>query len=74
MNRDFTFGKTLGTGGFAVVKIGTHRTTKADYAVKIINVAAAGAGGDDAMSLSEIAEEIRLLHVRQQHRKRRKGV
>jgi len=60
VNRDFTFGKTLGTGGFAVVKIGTHRTTKADYAVKIINVAAAGAGGDDGMSLSEIAEEIRL--------------
>ena len=70
--RDFTLEKTLGTGGFAVVKLATHRRTGRRYAVKIMNVTAnvggdkdaggkggSGSGGD-AMSLEEIAEEIRI--------------
>lgn len=43
-----------------MVKMGTHRSTKLEYAVKIINIAAAGSNEDNGMSLSEIAEEIRL--------------
>ena len=70
--RDFALEKTLGTGGFAVVKLATHRRTGRRYAVKIMNVTAnvggdkdaggkggSGSGGD-AMSLEEIAEEIRI--------------
>ena len=65
--RDFALEKTLGTGGFAVVKLATHRRTGRRYAVKIMNVTAnvggdkdaggkggSGSGGD-AMSLEEIA-------------------
>ena len=44
------------------MKTAVHFATKKEYAVKIINVAAAEAGEDDeeGMTLEEIAEEIRL--------------
>ena len=78
--RDFVLEKTLGTGGFAVVKLATHVRTGRRYAVKIMNVTAnvesgrdagekkagsgsgsgSGGSGGDAMSLEEIAEEIRI--------------
>ena len=47
-------------GGFAVVKTAVHYATKKEYAVKIINVQAAGEDEEDGMTLEEIAEEIRL--------------
>lgn len=51
---------TLVAGGFAVVKSAVHYHTKEKYAIKIINVAAAGEDEDEGMTLEEIAEEIRL--------------
>ena len=58
VERDFAFAETLGAGGFAVVKKATHLRTKRPYAVKIVNVSAAL--DDDAMTIGEVAEEIRL--------------
>ena len=64
IEHDFTFTETLGTGGFAVVKKATHTRTKRLYAVKIVNVTSGGsvnaAADDDAMTIGEVAEEIRL--------------
>ena len=64
IEHDFTFTETLGTGGFAVVKKATHTRTKRLYAVKIVNVTSGGSGSavsdDDAMTIGEVAEEIRL--------------
>lgn len=62
---DFAFTDVLGTGGFAVVKKAMHLRTKQLYAVKIVNVAHGGnsvsaALDDDAMTIGEVAEEIRL--------------
>jgi len=34
--KDYDLGKTLGTGSFATVKLGTHKITKEKYAIKII--------------------------------------
>lgn len=64
IEHDFQFTETLGTGGFAVVKKAMHTRTKRFYAVKIVNVASGGsvsaALDDDAMTIGEVAEEIRL--------------
>lgn len=57
---DFCLGKTLGTGGFAVVKSAIHYRTKQTYAVKIMNIAQEGMDVEDMMTLEEISEEIRL--------------
>ena len=42
-----------------MVKKATHKRTRVEYAVKIINVTSQPLG-DDAMTLEEIAEEVRL--------------
>ena len=34
----YSLGKTLGQGGFAVVRLATHRETQQKYAVKIMNL------------------------------------
>jgi protein serine kinase H len=65
IEHDFAFTDVLGTGGFAVVKKAMHLRTKQLYAVKIVNVAHGGnsvsaALDDDAMTIGEVAEEIRL--------------
>ena len=65
IERDFAFTDVLGAGGFAVVKKAMHLRTKQLYAVKIVNVAHGGnsvsaALDDDAMTIGEVAEEIRL--------------
>ena len=36
ISKDFEFGKVLGTGGFAVVKMAKHVRTDKFYAVKVI--------------------------------------
>uniref|UniRef100_A0A7S0STZ7 cGMP-dependent protein kinase n=1 Tax=Mantoniella antarctica TaxID=81844 RepID=A0A7S0STZ7_9CHLO len=60
IRKDFRLSKTLGTGGFAVVKSAVHLRSKKVYAVKIINIALTADDDEDGMTLEEIATEIRL--------------
>ena len=59
ISKDFEFGKVLGTGGFAVVKVAKHIRTDKSYAVKVMNIAQ-DQGPEEGMTIDEIAEEIRL--------------
>ena len=59
ISKDFEFGKVLGTGGFAVVKMAKHVRTDKFYAVKVMNIAQVG-DPEEGMTLDDIAEEIRL--------------
>eukprot|EP00959_Pyramimonas_sp_CCMP1952_P141416 2959875-Pyramimonas_sp.AAC.1 len=59
--RDFyKIGRTLGSGGFAVVKLGTHKVTNDRYAVKIM-VLPAGDKKEDKGQREEIFKEINIL-------------
>uniref|UniRef100_A0A7S0RK68 Protein kinase domain-containing protein n=1 Tax=Pyramimonas obovata TaxID=1411642 RepID=A0A7S0RK68_9CHLO len=59
--RDFyKIGRTLGSGGFAVVKLGTHKVTNDRYAVKIM-VLPAGGSKDEQGQRDEIFKEINIL-------------
>lgn len=43
MKDAYKLGKTLGTGGFAIVKLATDRRTNEQYAVKIMTLPPVGA-------------------------------
>ena len=59
LSADFSLGKTLGTGGFAVVKHATHARTGETYAVKVMSISV-NPELDEGMTIEEIADEIRL--------------
>ncbi len=59
LSADFSLGKTLGTGGFAVVKHATHARTGETYAVKMMSISV-NPELDEGMTIEEIADEIRL--------------
>ncbi|KAL0043658.1 hypothetical protein WJX79_011123 [Trebouxia sp. C0005] len=58
----YKFGKTLGTGGFAVVKLATDRHTGEEYAVKIMALPEPNAkAGDNENTREDIFKEIDIL-------------
>ncbi|KAK9904665.1 hypothetical protein WJX75_000026 [Coccomyxa subellipsoidea] len=58
----YKIGKTLGTGGFAVVKLATERATSGEYAVKIMSLPERGRSvGDNENSRDDIFKEIDIL-------------
>lgn len=58
----YKIGRTLGTGGFAVVKLGTHRESKEEYAIKIMGLPPGGKSDDpDANTREDIFKEINIL-------------
>eukprot|EP00884_Botryococcus_braunii_P021933 jgi/Botrbrau1/8423/Bobra.0237s0043.1 len=58
----YKIGRTLGTGGFAVVKLGTDRTTGEEFAIKIMVLPEAGAAiSDHENSREDIRKEIDIL-------------
>mmetsp|Transcript_30288 Transcript_30288/g.57102 ORF Transcript_30288/g.57102 Transcript_30288/m.57102 type:complete len:403 (+) Transcript_30288:225-1433(+) len=56
----YKLGKTLGTGGFAVVKLGTHKETKVNYAMKIMALPQ-GNTKDEMTQREDIFKEINIL-------------
>lgn len=58
----YKLGKTLGTGGFAIVKLATDRKTGDQYAVKIMTLPPAGVEpGDNESTREDIFKEIDIL-------------
>lgn len=58
----YKIGKTLGTGGFATVKLGTEKATNEQYALKVMDLPAEGAKvSDSEFSREEIFYEINIL-------------
>ncbi|DBB18738.1 TPA: hypothetical protein ACH3X3_000345 [Trebouxia sp. C0006] len=58
----YKFGKTLGTGGFAVVKLATERHTGEEYAVKIMALPEPNTkAGDNENTREDIFKEIDIL-------------
>mmetsp|Transcript_24193 Transcript_24193/g.82595 ORF Transcript_24193/g.82595 Transcript_24193/m.82595 type:complete len:371 (+) Transcript_24193:173-1285(+) len=56
----YKFGKKLGTGGFAIVKLGTHIKEGTEWAIKIMSVPT-GDTQDDKDAREDIFNEISLL-------------
>lgn len=58
----YKIGKTLGSGGFAVVKLAISRTDNEQYACKIMNLPPAGVEvGENENSRADIFKEIEIL-------------
>mmetsp|Transcript_68674 Transcript_68674/g.217208 ORF Transcript_68674/g.217208 Transcript_68674/m.217208 type:complete len:398 (+) Transcript_68674:259-1452(+) len=58
----YKIGRTLGTGGFAVVKLGVHKETKEEFAIKIMALPPSGQSDDpDANTKEDIVKEINIL-------------
>uniref|UniRef100_A0A061SDZ9 Calcium/calmodulin-dependent protein kinase I n=1 Tax=Tetraselmis sp. GSL018 TaxID=582737 RepID=A0A061SDZ9_9CHLO len=58
----YKLGKTLGTGGFSVVKMAVHRQTNEQYACKVMALPPPGAELDDSSNTREdIIKEIQIL-------------
>ncbi|KAF6261155.1 kinase-like domain-containing protein [Scenedesmus sp. NREL 46B-D3] len=58
----YKLGKTLGTGGFAIVKLATDRKTGEQFAVKIMTLPPAGVEpGDNENTREDIFKEIDIL-------------
>jgi len=58
----YKLGKTLGTGGFAVVKTAVDKVSGQEYACKIMNLPAVGVKvGDDENTREDIFKEIDIL-------------
>ena len=51
----------LGTGGYAVVWSAVHKTTRKEYAIKVMKAAASCAPKDDEVSVDEIRNEIEVM-------------
>ncbi len=60
MEKAYKFGKTLGTGNFAEVKLATNRESGQKFAVKIINKALCA--GKEDMIETELAVLKRVRH------------
>ncbi|KAK3254710.1 hypothetical protein CYMTET_36083 [Cymbomonas tetramitiformis] len=56
----YKVGKTIGTGGFAVVKLGRHKEENKDYAIKIMGLPP-GDTPDSKLEREDIFKEITLL-------------
>lgn len=58
----YKLGRTLGTGGFAVVKLGTDKTTGEEFAIKIMALPEIGRQtGDNENTREDIFKEIDIL-------------
>lgn len=56
----YKLGKTLGTGGFAVVKLGTHLQDNSEWAIKVMTVPK-GSTPDEQAARDDIFKEIEIL-------------
>ena len=54
---EYLLGDAIGTGGFAVVRKATHRTSGVVYAVKTLRVRAGGGGGSDESDVESESED-----------------
>ena len=51
----------LGTGGYAVVWSAVHKTTRKEYAIKVMKATASATPKDDEVSVDEIRNEIEVM-------------
>ena len=56
----------LGTGGYAVVWSAVHKTTRKEYAIKVMKATASATPKDDEVSVDEIRNEIEVMKKLQQ--------
>eukprot|EP00042_Codosiga_hollandica_P049281 m.569751 g.569751 ORF g.569751 m.569751 type:complete len:236 (-) comp57842_c1_seq5:884-1591(-) len=63
VEKSYKFGKTLGTGNFAEVKLATHRETNMKYAVKIINKALCAGKEDMIETELSVLKRVRHKHI-----------
>ncbi|RMZ54148.1 hypothetical protein APUTEX25_005304 [Auxenochlorella protothecoides] len=57
----YRIGRTLGTGGFSVVKLATHKETGDEYACKIMSLPPPGASNAAEVTREDIFKEINIL-------------